>query len=475
MRSNDINKCDVGDIVQMEYVQQLTQTQKLIMTPQLKQSIKILQLTSIDLRQFIMSEFLTNPVLEIEEDVGENQNECRENDVNQVDWKEYWKDYYKSPIGSYKMQSRNIENDYNYENIISNTISLQDFLMEQFRLTLNSDKNFDIAYYIINSLDSNGYLLLSQEEIAKNNGIDLAVAEEILSIVQTFEPSGIACRDLRECLMIQLTKKGLENTTAYGIIDRFIIELAAHKLPHIAKQLKISVEEVQSACDFIRTLEPKPGRAFSNTKLRYITPDAILKKINGEYVVAITDNNAPHLKISNVYKKLLYNSEKFNETASYINEKLNSASWLIKSIEQRKNTIRKVVEEILVRQKDFFEYGKKHLRPMTLKEIALAIEMHESTVSRATSGKYIETPRGIFELKYFFSSGIAGVDGEKISSESIKKQIKEIIAGENEKKPYSDNKIVVMLETKGIIISRRTVAKYRDSLGIVCTSQRRRY
>ena len=461
--------------MQMGQTQQLIQTQKLIMTPQLKQSIKILQLNSIDLRQLVMSEFLKNPVLEIEEDIPDYSNEHRENDVNQVDWKEYWKDYYKSPVYSQRIQSINNENDYNYENIVSSTISLQDFLMEQYRLATITDRRDEIAYFIINSLNTNGYLLLTLEEIAKSNEVDLEIVEKTLSIVQSFEPSGIGARDLRECLMIQLTNKDLEHSNAYRIIDRFINELADHKFSYISKQLMITVEEVQSACDFIRTLEPKPGRAFSHTKLRYITPDAIIKKVNGEYIVILTDNNTPRLKISNTYRKLLCNSVKKNEITNYISEKLNSASWLIKSIEQRKQTIRKVIEEILERQKDFFEYGKKHLKPMTLKEIASSIDVHESTVSRATNGKYVETPLGTLELKYFFSSGVEGTCGEKISSETVKKHIKHIIEEENPKKPYSDNKIATILETKGILISRRTVAKYRSSLNIVCTSQRRRY
>ncbi|MBN4062662.1 MAG: RNA polymerase sigma-54 factor [Alkaliphilus sp.] len=461
--------------MQMGHTQQLIQTQKLIMTPQLKQSIKILQLNSIDLRQLIMSEFLKNPILEIEEHISDELNEHRENDVNQVDWKEYWKDYYKSPVYSARIQSTNNENDYNYENIVSTTITLQDFLMEQYRLAPITDRKDEIAYFIINSLNANGYLLLTLEEIAKNNEVDLEIIEKTLSIVQSFEPSGIGARDLRECLIIQLTNRDLEYSNAYRIVDRFINELAAHKFPYIAKQLTITVEEVQSIYDFIRTLEPKPGREFSSTELRYITPDAIIKKVQGEYIVTLTESSSPRLKISNVYRNLLYSSEKNNESANYISEKLNSASWLIKSIEQRKRTIRRVIEEIIKRQNDFFEYGKGHLKPMTLNEIASSIDVHESTVSRATSGKYVETPLGTFELKYFFSSGVEGTCGEKISSESVKKHIKRIIEEENPKKPYSDNKIVTILETEGILISRRTVAKYRSSLNIVCTSQRRRY
>jgi len=464
-----------GDIMQMGQTQNLIQTQKLIMTPQLKQSIKILQLNSLDLRQFIMKEFITNPILEIEEHTMSDSSEHSEKDANKVDWAEYWKDYYKSTTYSSKIQYRDTENDYNYENIISDTINLQDFLMEQYRLTANIDRYDQIANYIINSLDSNGYLALSVDEIARYNNVGIAIVENTLSIIQTFEPSGIAARNLRECLMIQLNNKNMKPSKAYIIVAEFINEMATHKFPFIANQLKTTVEEIQSICDFIKTLEPKPGRKFSNTKLRYITPDAIIKEVNGEYIIIITDNYSPRLKISNAYKEMLINSNKNSELSNYINDKYNSASWIIKSIEQRKRTIRKVIEEILIRQKDFFEYGKKSLKPMTLKEVATTIDVHESTVSRATSGKYVETPLGMFELKYFFSSGVAGIDGIKVSSESTKKYIKEIIAEENPKKPLSDNKLVSLLEAKGILASRRTVAKYRSSLGIECTSRRRRY
>ncbi|SCZ03662.1 RNA polymerase factor sigma-54 [Alkaliphilus peptidifermentans] len=458
--------------MRMGFSLQLEQSQKLIMTPQLQQAIKILQLTSLELDQFIQSQLETNPFLDINEEPQPENEKIDQHPKKEVDWKEYTDDYDKSY--EYSGQRYNAENDFNFENIVSEKASLQDYLLNQLHFTFLNKKHRAIGEYLINSLDENGYLTLSLNEVAEVFNDKIDIVENILKIIQTFEPPGIAARDLKECLLIQLNYLGVTCKNAYKVIEHHLEDIAANKYPLVAKKLNISVEDVQSICDFIRTLEPKPGRNFSSDNNNYIVPDAVVKKINDEYYIVINDYNSPRLIIRDDYRKMLANHEN-NETVKFINDKLNAATWLIRSIEQRRQTIYKVIEVIVDRQKSFFDHGKKHLKPMTLKEVADIIEVHESTVSRATTGKYIETPVGTFELKYFFSSGIEGSDGEGVSSESIKSFIRDIIDKENTKKPLSDNKIADILTEQGMPISRRTVAKYRDDLMIPASSKRKRY
>ncbi len=464
--------------MRMGYNLQLEQSQKLIMTPQLQQAIKILQLNAIELDQFIQKEIETNPFLELNEnyetDYEKNIKEIKRDKVKEIDWKEYSDDYH-SRGDSFSKGSYSGENDFNYENMVSEKPTLQDYLMSQFHLTILNKKYHQVGEYIIYSLDENGYLNLAIDEIVKEFDLEVKVVENILKVIQTFDPPGIAARNLKECLLIQLSHLGIDYPKAYEVIEKYLEEIADNKYPHVAKKLNVSVEEVQKICDLIRTLEPKPGRKFSSFNHTYIVPDVVVKKVGHEYIIVVNDYNGPRLMIREDYRKMLLSNDENSETVKYINDKLNSASWLIKSIEQRQQTIYKVVEMIIRRQKDFFEYGKKFLKPMTLKEIAEEINVHESTVSRATNGKYVETPIGTFELKYFFTSGIEGDNGEGVSAESVKSFIKEIIEGENPKKPLSDSKITDLLSAKGMTISRRTVAKYRDDLLIPPSSKRKRF
>ncbi|WP_026478332.1 RNA polymerase factor sigma-54 [Alkaliphilus transvaalensis] len=464
--------------MRMGYNLQLEQSQKLVMTPQLQQAIKILQLNAIELDQFIQKEIEVNPFLEVNEAFESDyeksiQEAKKEKPTQEVDWKEYSEDYSRGD--HYSKGPYSGENDFSYENILSHKTTLQDHLMTQYHLTLLGKNYYDIGEFIIYSLDENGYLNMPIEEIAKEFNIEMATVEDILKVIQTFEPSGIAARSLKECLLIQLSHLGVDDRRVYRIVNEFLEDIADNKYPLVAKNMNIAVEEVQKICDFIRTLEPKPGRKFSLVNHNYIVPDVVIKKVGAEYVVIINDYNGPRLMIREDYRRMLSTSDENSETVKYINDKLNSASWLIKSIEQRRQTIFRVVEMIIDKQRDFFEYGKKHLKPMTLKEVADRIDVHESTVSRATNGKYVETPLGTFELKYFFSSGIEGENGEGVSAESVKSFLKEIIEGEDPKKPLSDNKITELLSKKGLNISRRTVAKYREDLLIPASSKRKRF
>lgn len=458
--------------MRMGFGLQLEQTQKLVMTPQLQQAIKILQLTTVELDQFIQTQLETNPFLDLNEEAPPEA-EKLDNVKKEIDWKEYSQQQYDGY--DYKGSSYNAENDFSYENIVSEKLSLQDYLMNQLHLTLLKDNHREIGEYIINSLDENGYLKLDIDEISKVFGVESSITEGVLKIVQTFDPAGVGARDLKECLLIQLNHIGVTCKRIYQIISDGLEDVAANKYPNLAKKLGITITEVQDICDFIRTLEPKPGRRFSYDRNSYIIPDAVIRKINDDFIIVLNDYNAPRLIIREDYKKMLLGCEESDETIKFINDKLNSASWLLRSIEQRRQTIYNVIEVILEKQKAFFNFGKRHLKPMTLKEIADEINVHESTVSRATTGKYIETPIGTFELKYFFSSGVEGIDGEGVSSESVKSFIKEIVEAENPKKPLSDSKIAELLENKGMQISRRTVAKYRDDLMIPSSSKRKRF
>lgn len=461
--------------MRMGYNLQLEQTQKLVMTPQLQQAIKILQLNSIELEQFIQTQLETNPVLEVEEIYSkEDPLLSREREMKEIDWKEYADDYRNSgnDYGTSAYQSG--ENDFTYENFVSGTATLQEYLLEQYRLTIWNKHYSKVGEYLIYSLDENGYLNISLEEVAKEFNLGLEEVERVLRGIQTLDPPGVGARSLQECLLIQLDQKEITCPYTRAVIEHYLEDIAQNRYPQVAKKLNLPVEELQKICDFIRTLEPKPGRAFTSASHSYIVPDVVVKKVGDEYVIIMNEHQGPRLTIREDYRRILAGKDD-QETLKYINDKLNAASWLIRSIEQRRQTIYKVVEKILEKQRGFFEQGKKHLRPMTLKEVAEEIEVHESTVSRATNGKYMETPVGTFELKYFFTSGIEGEDGEGVSAESIKSFIKEIIAEEDPKKPLSDNRIAEILSEKGMPISRRTVAKYREDLFIPASSKRKRY
>ncbi|RQD69652.1 MAG: RNA polymerase sigma-54 factor [Tindallia sp. MSAO_Bac2] len=458
--------------MEMGFNLNLEQSQKLVMTPQLRQAIKILQFTSLELEEYIDQQIENNPMIEISEEDKKVKEEPAED--QKVDWKEYAEDFdnYEYCKDAFH---HNSDNDFNYENIIFRNPTLQEHLLFQFSLTYLEADFHEIGEYIIHSLEDNGYLKVPVSEIAEHLHQDIGAVESVLGIIQTFDPPGVAARSLAECLMIQCKHMGVKNENVYTIIESYLDEIACNKYPGIAKDLNISTEEVQDICDFLKTLEPKPGRKYASIDNRYVVPDVVVKKIGDDYYIVPNDRNTPRLTIRKDYQKMLSNGEENDEAVKFLNDKFNNAMWLIKSIEQRMQTIYKVVEQIVAKQRCFFEQGKKYLKPMTLKEIADEIGVHESTVSRATNGKYVETPVGTFELKYFFSSGVPNDNGEGLASESIKNYIREILDQENPKKPLSDDRIAAELAAKGIKISRRTVAKYREDMKIPSSSKRKRY
>ncbi|MCI5687504.1 RNA polymerase factor sigma-54 [Anaerovoracaceae bacterium 42-11] len=453
--------------MKLGYELTIEQTQKLSMTPELIQAIQILQFNNQELSDYVQNELLENPVLEAEKSYDAQEVDIREK-IREADYEEesfrQWE---------YRPDE---DDDYTYEQYVYEEDTLTDYLMSQLQFSRLTGQMAAIGRYIIEVIDDNGYLTMSVEEISKAVGADIDTVEEVLNFVQTFDPCGVAARNLRECLIIQFAAKGLLTDEIEYIIENMLEELAENKIAYIAKTIGIKNQEVQQIADLIKTMEPKPGRVFSSGEAtRYVVPDIIVEKVNDEYQVMNNDTSMPKLMVSSYYNRLSAEAKKDEELNKYLTDRFNAAVWLIKSIEQRKQTIYNVASAVVKYQQDFFDNGEKSLKTLTLKQIAEDVGVHESTVSRSINGKYMQSPRGVFELKYFFSSGVSGEDGTGVSSNSVKSIIKEIIAGENPQKPYSDQDMVEILKDKGIDISRRTVAKYREGMNILSSSKRRRF
>ena len=453
--------------MKLGYELTIEQTQKLSMTPELIQAIQILQFNNQELTDYVQNELLENPVLEAEKSYDAQEVDIREK-IREADYEEEsFRQWEYSPDD---------DEDYTYEQYVSEEETLTDYLFMQLQFSSLKDTRAAIGRYIIEAVDDNGYLTLSVQEISEAMDVSVELVEETLNFIQTFDPIGVAARNLKECLIIQLASKGLLTDEIEYIIENMLEDLADNKISYIAKRLGIKNQEVQQIADLIRTLEPKPGRMFSSGEtVRYVVPDIFVDRINGEYVVTNNDTSMPKLMVSSYYNKLSAEADKDEELNKYLNDRFNAAVWLIKSIEQRKQTIYNVASAVVRYQQEFFDKGDKYLKTLTLKQIADEIGVHESTVSRSINGKYMQSPRGVFELKYFFSSGVSGGDGTGVSSNSVKSIIREIINGEDPRKPYSDQDMVELLKARDIDISRRTVAKYREGMNILSSSKRRRF
>lgn len=455
----------------------LEQQQKLLMTPELRQAIAMLQMSTLELGEYVQNELENNPFLE-EKDQDETddmerveQPDNNENDNKTEEWLEYYND---RDIG---LTVADVE-DKSFDSFISKSPSLYDHLQFQLRMTICNKEDLVIGDYIIGSIDGNGYLTVELNELAQATGSDLERVQHMLTIIQSFHPHGVGARDLAECLLIQLEHYGKEDPIATAIIEEHLNDLGKGRINKIAQQLGVGVQQVQDACDFIRSLDPKPGLQYSSgDDIKYISADIIVEKIDGEYVVIINDAGYPHLVINRLYEKMMRRPESFStEARKYMEEKMGSAMWLIKSIEQRRMTLYKVARCIVDIQREFLDKGIKYIKPLNLKQVADMVNVHESTVSRATSNKYIQTPQGLFELKFFFGSGVSSYSNcDKVSSKSIKKQIQELIEKEDSHNPLSDQQLVEIIKQQGTVISRRTVAKYRQELGIQSTVARKRY
>lgn len=448
----------------------LEQQQKLMMTPELRQAIAILQMSTLELAEHIQKELEENPFLEEREpeDVPESKEEA--NDTSKI---EEWLEYYNDRDIGYT--AKDTEEGKSFENFVTSTPSLYEHLEFQLRLTTCDREQLRIGLYLIGNIDQNGYLCIDMAEVAAEFQVDMERAYGVLDIIQSFTPYGVGAKDLVECLLLQLKYYEQEDSLAVQIIREHLADLGKSRLNHIAQKLGVSVQEVQEAADLIRTLDPKPGLQYGTDEVKYILPDVFVEKIEGEYVVVVNDFQFPRLLINKSYENVFKQPDTTDETKKYMEEKIGSAVWLLKSIEQRRMTLYKVARCIVDIQKDFLDKGVKYIKPLNLKQVAELIEVHESTVSRATTNKYIQTPQGLFELKYFFSTGVGACEEDKVSSKSIKHTLEQIIAEEDVTKPLSDDTIATMLCEKGIQISRRTVAKYRQELGIGSTISRRRY
>ena len=430
----------------------LEQTQKLALTPELIQSIKILQLNSAELESFVEEQIMVNPVLEREPETKD--------DTRGV------------PSGYARERKQGVP----FETNDINRITLSEHLMFQLQFIKCGKKCSAAARFIIESLDDNGYMTLNPDEIAKATDVSVQTVRDALEIVRDMDPAGVGAFDISDCLILQLKAAGTYSEDKGRIIHEFLNEVALNRLGQISRATGLQTGEIQNIVDEIRSLDPKPGRAFaSSDETRYIVPDVYLEKENGEYRVLLSENSGPKISINSYYTDLMNDCMNDEQLKVYLSEKIKAATWLIKSIEQRKKTIYNIASAIVRYQQDFFEYGEKYLKPLVLRQIAEETDVHESTVSRTINGKYIYTPKGVFELKYFFTSGVAGNGGEGVSSNSVKMQIREIIEAENPSRPLSDQKISDMLNSKGVEISRRTVAKYREEMGIFSSQQRKRY
>ncbi|HOC58829.1 MAG TPA: RNA polymerase factor sigma-54 [Smithellaceae bacterium] len=486
-----------------ELKQNLKLSQQLIMTPQLQQAIKLLILSRQELVDAINQEMEENPLLEetaSEEATSEDLHSDAEEDVHSIekeeskvpehtaeltgegdgredfDWNNYLEDY--GPVGvSYDRADNDAPT---LDNVLTESPSLVEHLMWQMKLSPFTEEEMRVGSQIVGNLDQNGYLCATTGEIAELEHVSSDLVESVLKKVQEFDPAGVAARNLQECLLIQARMLNADNPLLESIIRDHLKDLELKNYVHISRKLKVSLHDVEIAVLLISKMDPRPGAIYSEEKVQSIIPDVYVIKSGDDYKIVLNDDGLPRLRISNFYREIMAgiggrDSAEEENGKKYIRDKVQSATWLIKSIQQRQKTIYKVAESIVKQQREFFDKGIDYLKPLVLRNIADDVEMHESTISRVVTNKYMHSHRGIFEMKYFFGSSIARTSGENIASKSVQEEIKHLIAGEDPKKPYSDCEIVELLKAKKIDIARRTVAKYREMIGILPSSKRKKY
>jgi len=497
-------------MTELKQVLSLKQTLQLVMTPQLQQAIKLLQLSRLELAETINTEMLENPLLEEEpeqEAVDEKNLPAEERlrlaaerirerierteklesmgeaDPEQVDVERLLEEYssYSPTVINREQPAEDMPS---YEAVVSKEQNLTDHLLWQLRLSSLNEQQLRIATQIILNLNEDGYLVADDEDrlagkdiieaIADSLQVSRAEVEQVLQAVQEFDPPGVAARNLRESLLIQAKRLKIENGLVYAIIDSYLPLVERKNLQQIARELKVELPEVSQAVQIISGLEPRPGRAFSDERPQYITPDIYVYRLGDEYVIVLNEDGLPKLRISPYYRSTLAAGGTGSEAHNYIQDKLRSAIWLIRSIHQRQRTIYRVTESIVRFQREFLEKGIAYLKPLVLREVAEDIGLHESTVSRVTTNKFVHTPQGIFELKFFFNAGLTRKDGQDVATEAVKEQIRQLVAQEDPARPLSDKEIVERLGRQGINLARRTVAKYRDQLGILPAAKRKK-
>jgi len=456
-----------------------------VLAPQLQQSLLILQAPLLELRNLVQQEMETNPVLEelpnepdaderSEADTAADEKFKEEFDkLAKLD--EEWRDY-MAQSSSYSGRSQEAEDKRQFFfDSIATQETLQQHLMGQLNQNVLDASDRKTAELIIGNIDDNGFLQTTPEEMALNTGIPQEDFENMLTLIQSFYPPGVGARDLRECLLIQLKREGRQTSLEYKIISEHMRDLGKRRFPEIARRMGISVEQVQKCANNIARLDPRPGQIFAAAPQNYVLPDVTVEKVNGTYQVILNGEQIPHLRISNTYKDIMAQDGKGSEVKDYIRDKIRSGKFLIKSIHQRQQTISNIAHQIVKRQGEFFEKGSSYLKPMTMVQIADAVGVHETTVSRAISGKYMATPQGVFDMKYFFTPGYQTSSGESMSNTSVKGAILDLVKNEGGNAPLSDKEIVEILSKRGIPIARRTVAKYRTELNILPSNMRRKY
>jgi RNA polymerase sigma-54 factor len=456
-----------------------------VLSPQLQQGLLILQAPLLELHNLVQQEMETNPVLEeLPNEQGSDErngaeasadNNFKEEFEKLASLDEEWRDYMAQSGGhTGRSQEAQDKRQFFFESIATQE-TLQQNLIGQLNQTALNTNDRKTAELIIGNIDDNGFLQSTPEEMALNSGIPQEDFEKMLALIQSFYPPGVGARDLRECLLIQLRREGKENSLEYKIISEHMEDLGKRRFPEIARRINISVEEIQKCANNIARLNPRPGQVFAAAPQNYVLPEVTVEKVDGNYQVLLNDEQIPHLRISNIYKDIIAQGNNGSEVKDYVRDKIRSGKFLIRSIHQRQQTISNIAQQIVSRQRDFFEHGTSHLKPMTMKEIADTVGVHETTVSRAVSGKYMATPQGVFEMKYFFTPGYQTAAGESMSNTSVKEAILDLIKNEAGSAPLSDQEIVQILSERGIPIARRTVAKYRTELNILPSNMRRKY
>jgi RNA polymerase sigma-54 factor len=488
-------------------------TQSLVLAPQLQQSLALLQAPTLELKALVEQELQQNPVLEetstaeteLEEEEGReaeqpaaaadpseppadlNFESAAEKSASEpvddfqaeferlVQLDQEWRDHFAQTNLPMRASAEEEEKrQFMFDSLVAGT-SLQEMLLEQVRESTLQEEQWPIAEMLIGNIDEYGYLKATMEELAASTGLPADQIVGVLNVIQTFDPPGVGARDLRECLLLQFDRLGKQSTLEYRIVNELMDALGKRRIPEIARATGASVDEVQEALARIARLEPRPGRAYLPNNDQYILPEVFVRKSGDDYVVTTNNEHIPHLRISNTYKDLMAQGENSAEVRNYIREKIRAGKFLIKSLHQRQQTILNIAKEIVNRQRDFMAKGVAYLKPLIMVQVAQVVGVHETTVSRAVSGKYMQTPQGVFEMKYFFTAGIQTASGDDMSNTSVKDMIAEIFKAEDTGKPLSDQEVVRMLKEKGIVIARRTVAKYRTELNILPSNLRKVY
>lgn len=476
--------------MQMRFEQVQKQTQKLIMSPQMQQAMHLLQLPLMELNAVIEQEMVANPVLEeVQESQETAEEEAAQEDATEADPeldfdKEFdilarlddeWREYFQATGSFHRTSDEEEKRRRFFEASITMPETLEEHLVKQLHLSSSLPRTKEIGELIIGNIDEAGFLTASREEICASCGCSPDEFEQTLRLVQSFHPVGVGARTLQECLLLQLDRLGKGTGLEARIVANHMEELGHRNFPAIASRLSVDVKDVQRAAEMIATLEPRPGRIFDQEEPYYIIPDVLVEKVGEDYVVTFNSEYTPRLRINNLYKKLMKEKALESSTKSYIREKIQAGRWLVRNIQQRQQTLYNIATELVRRQRSFLDNGISHLRPLTMQTVATALGIHESTVSRAIANKYIDTPQGLFQMKYFFSTGLSTDSGGAVSTKNVKEVIHTLIKNEDPANPLTDQKIIELLTQQGIQIARRTVAKYRKELHILPSNLRKKF